>query len=44
MGITILTAEVQIDMKKAWLHSSGTKTQDTAATEIRDCNTQNESG
>lgn len=44
MGITILTAAVQIDMKKAWLLLSGAKPQDTAVAEIRDCNTQNESG
>lgn len=43
MGITILIAAVQIDMKRASLHLSGTKIQDTAVAEIRDCNTQNES-
>lgn len=38
MGITILTAAVQTDMMRAWLQLSGTKAQDTAVSEIRDCN------
>lgn len=40
MGITILTAAVQTDMMRAWLQLSGTKEQDTAVSEIRDCNTK----
>lgn len=40
MGITILTAAVQIDMMRAWLRLSGTKAQDTAVSEIHDCNTK----
>lgn len=40
MGITILTAAVQTDMMRAWLQLSGTKAQDTAVSEIHDCNTK----
>lgn len=38
MGITILTAAVQVDMMRAWLQLSGTKADDTAVSETRDCN------
>lgn len=41
MEIAILTAAVQIDLNRTWLHLSGIKIQDTSVTEICVCNTQN---